>query len=450
MWYRIAGILLLGYLSLSRAFAYVGLPAWNVFIGEVVLGFLLLCGPKIQSRRWLWVAPKLPGLKSFLTWYGLFLAYGIIEVFHGIYAGYPTLTVIRDLAFNYYPIYFLLGLWAGLTQPDLLPRLIRGFAWLNGTYGLLYILYLNRVEWFVPGVGAEITSVPIFGLPLYSFVALLGLLVCEKSVGRSWYLLLLNGFVMLGMQIRGEWVAFAVGVVIWGLLTRKGKLVLQATAVLASLLALMYVTDFHLPSPQSRSEYDISARDLIDRASAPFRADLQDEGAAAGLGQVDAREATFVFRTVWWLAIWNSVHSDPRIAIWGHGYGFPLGDLVPYLEGAFIRTPHNTFFYALGYTGWIGVMLFVLFHIAIFRLLWNAYRADGKPLGIILWATMLIFSLSTAFFEAPYGAIPFYLVIGWCASPALLTQESGGRRRIPHPSAGFTDINPSGATAAAS
>jgi hypothetical protein len=450
MWHRIAGILLLGYLSLSRAFAYVGLPAWKVFIGEVVLGFLLLCGPKIQSRRWLWVAPKLPGLKSFLTWYGLFLAYGIIEVFHGIYAGYPPLTVIRDLAFNYYPLYFFLGLWAGLTRPDLLPRLIRGFAWFNGIYGLLYILYLNRVEWFVPGVGAEIASVPIFGLPLYSFVALLGLLVYEKSVGRSWYLWLLNGFVMLGMQIRGEWVAFAVGVVIWGVLTRQARRVVQAGAFLASLLALMYITDFRLASPATRSEYDISARDLVDRALAPFRADLEDKQAAAGIEGADAREATFVWRTVWWLAIWNSVHSDPRIATWGHGYGFPLGDLVPYLEGGFIRTPHNTFFYALGYTGWVGVVLFALFQLAIFRLLWNAYRVTDNPFGIIYWVSMLTFGMAFPLGETPYGAIPFYLVLGWCASPALLTQESSVRRRTQHPSAGFTDINPSGATAAAS
>ena len=31
---------------------------------------------------------------------------------------------MRDLAFNYYPLYFALGLWAGLNAPDLLPKLI--------------------------------------------------------------------------------------------------------------------------------------------------------------------------------------------------------------------------------------------------------------------------------------------------------------------------------------
>ena len=195
---------------------------------------------------------------------------------------------------------------------------------------------------------------------------------------------------------------------------------------------------------------DISARQIVDRAIAPFRADLSDQKAAAGVGGVDPQEATFVFRTVWWLAIWDSVHSNLQTAVWGHGYGYSLGDLVPYLEGEFIRTPHNELFYALGYTGWIGVMLFALFQIEIFRLLWNAYRVDGRPFGIVSWVSIMTFSMFFPLGETPYGAIPFYLVIGWCASPLLLAHESSERRRTLHPSARFAGMNPSGATVVAS
>src|SRR5690242_13706529 len=187
VWPRVACVLIVGYLTMSRAFAYLGIPAWKVFISEVVLALLVLCGPRVRGRRWLAVVSKLPSLKRFLTWYLLFLVYGVLQVFRGIWLGNPPLIAVRDLAFNYYPIYFALGLWAGLMRPDLLPRLIRGFAWFNGIYGLLFILYLNRVEWFVPGVSAEVVPVPIFGQPIYSFVVLLGLLAYEKSVSRSWY-----------------------------------------------------------------------------------------------------------------------------------------------------------------------------------------------------------------------------------------------------------------------
>jgi hypothetical protein len=444
MWPRIACVLIVGYLGLSRAFAYLGVPAWNIFVSEIVLAFLVFFGPQINYRPWIRVLGKQPALRHFLAWYGVFLLYGVIQVFHGISAGYPPLTALRDLAFNYYPVYFFLGLWAGLTRPDLLPRLIRGFAWFNGIYGILYILYLNRLDWYVPGVSAEVVAVPIFGQPMYSFVALLGLLVYEKSIGRSWYLWLLNGFVMLGMQFRTEWFSLAVGIAIWCVLTRQGKRVLQAGAIMASLLVSLYITDLRLPSPQGRAGEDISARQLIDRALAPFRADLADQKAAAGLGGVDPQEATFVFRTVWWLAIWDSVHSSSKTALLGHGYGFPLGELVPYIGEVFIRTPHNEFFFALGYTGWIGVVLFALFQIEIFRLLLSAYRVSGTPFGVVFWAAMTSLSMFFPLGETPYGAIPFYLILGWCVSPVLMAYESSGRRKTPCPSANGAGLNPSG------
>ena len=449
-WPRVACGLILGYLCLSRTFAYLGVPAWKVFVSEVVLAFLLLYGPQFQGRRWLAYVLRLPSLRRYLVWYGLFLAYGIAQVLHGILQGNPALIAARDLAFNYYPIYLLLGLWAGLMRPDLLPRVIRAFAWFNGIYGVLYIFLLNGITWSVPGVSREVVDVPIFPQPIYSFAALLGLLAYGTKFQRSWHLLILNAIVMLGMQFRTEWLAFAVGAVIWLLLTMQSKRVLQTTAILASLLALMYVTDVRLPVPELRGGGDISVQQLGDRVLAPFRADLGDMKSAAGVEGVDPQEATFVFRTVWWLAIWNSVHSDLQTAVLGHGYGFPLGDLVPYLKGEFIRTPHNEFFYALGYTGWIGVTLFALFQIEIFRLLWGAYRLTSKPFGIIYWIATMIFGMFFPLGETPYGAIPFYLLVGWCAAPVLLVRKAPVLQTDQQRSARLAGMNPSGATAAAS
>src|SRR5258708_12414687 len=102
-----------------------------------------------------------------------------------------------DFAFNYHPIYFFLGLWAGITRPDLLPRLIRCFAWFNGIYGVLFLLYLNRVSWFIPGVGDETTPIAIFGQPIYSFVPLLGLLPYKNHFCPICPLLFLNPFLIL-------------------------------------------------------------------------------------------------------------------------------------------------------------------------------------------------------------------------------------------------------------
>ena len=434
MWPRLFAVLIVGYLSVSRAFAYVGIPTWKVFIGEVVLALSFLWGPGMNGKFWPWAVVKLPVLKSLSVTYALFFGFGILQVLHGIWMGNPPLVALRDFAFNYYPIYFFLGLLAGVARPDLLPRLIRCFAWFNGIYGVLFLLYLNRVSWFIPGIGDETTPIPIFGQPIYSFVALLGLLAYEKNLWRVSHLLFLNAFVMLGMQIRTEWLAFGIGVLVWGVITKQGKRLLHAGVIGAALLGMMYVTDFKLPSPEGRAEGDISVRQLADRGMAVFRADLSDESAAAGVGEADSQEATFVWRTVWWLAIWNSAFEDGHAAVLGHGYGFPLGDLVPYLAGQFIRTPHNEFFFALGYTGWIGVALFFAFEVGILRLLWKVNRTTGEPFGVPFWVAMMAYGMFFPLGESPYGAIPFYLITGWIAARIVFDQQlAQDKKALKHP-----------------
>jgi len=424
MWVQIACIILVGYLSLSRPFAYLGLPAWKIFVGEVLLVCFLLCGPRVGNQSWIRFTMRLQSLRKFWVSYSLFFIYGICEVLYGIVQGRPVLMCIRDLAFQYYPLYFLLGLWVGVKRPDLLPKVIRSFAWFNGIYGVLYILFFSRVQWFMPGVSDEVSPVAVFAEPLYSFVALLGLMVFDKQPLRSWYLLLLNGFVLLGMQFRTEWLALLVGAITWCFVTHRARQVLQTGGVLLLLFGVLYVTNLSIPSPEGRAESDFSARQTVDRAVAPFRADLTDTSAAAGITTVDSQEATFLFRTVWWLAIWEASHENVRSALLGQGYGYELGDLVPYLKDHFIRTPHNALFYALGYTGWIGVFLFVFFQAEVVRLLWRARNNAAEPFGIALWAAMMTLAMFFPLGETPYGAIPFFLLIGMAAGKGVHAELS--------------------------
>jgi hypothetical protein len=423
IWPGVAAFLIVGYLALSRAFAYLGIPWWKIFVGEIVLATLFLFGPRLNARSWPRAFFEMPVLKRLCLLYALFFAYGLVQIVHGVFAGNPPLLAVRDLTFNYYPIYFFLGLSAGLMRPDLLPKLLRAFAWFNGIYGVLYLFVLNRVDWFVPGVSDEIARVPIFGQPIYSFIALLGLIAYEKDLWRSAHLLGLNAFVMLGMQIRTEWFAFAIGLIVWFIVAGQTKRLLQAIATLSVLFCMMYITNFSVPGPEGRGGGDISIRQLTDRAIAPFRADTSDTNVAAGIG-ADSTESTFVWRTVWWLFIWNAVHSSLNTTVWGFGYGYPLGDLAPYLAGEFIRTPHNQFFYALGYTGWIGVVLFFLFQGEVLHLLRQVNRRTGDPFGVPFWAAMMAYGMFFPLGETPYGAVPFYLILGWLVSPLLAQPNS--------------------------
>ncbi|HYW66870.1 MAG TPA: O-antigen ligase family protein [Candidatus Dormibacteraeota bacterium] len=365
------------------------------------------------------LARKLEVLKPLTRAYIIFLVYGVFEVIRGIFTGHPPLATFRDLAFNYYPLYLLLGLWAGLTSPAKLARNIRIFAWINGIYGSLFILVLNRIEWYLPGVDDAVAPVPVFTLPLFSFVAILGLLGFESDWSKSWYLHLLNAFVLLGAQIRTEWLALSIGLLCWFILSPQRKLLLKPVVAVVTVVFIMFVTNFSIPSVPGRAQEDLNVRQLVYRATVPFHTDVSDINVATGAAGADSQEATLVWRTVWWIAIWDSVHSSKASALFGLGYGYALGDEVPYLEGQFIRTPHNQFFYALGYTGWIGVVLFYWFQFELARLLLRVKVMTGEPVAIVLWVAFMVFAFAVPFYETPHGAIPFYLLIGWLAAPAV-------------------------------
>jgi hypothetical protein len=418
-WYWIVAFLLVGYFCMGRSFAYWGIPPWHIFIGEIVLICFLFCGPMLARSRWPWIATNSSTLRRYKQLLLVSLAFGAFQVFHGILLGHPVLSAVRDLAFNYYPIYFFLGVWVALKDPNFLPKLLRFAALANGVYGILFILALSRLTWFFPGVSQDVVPVPIFGQPMFSGAILLGLLSMEKDLRGVWPLLLLNGAVLIGMVTRGEWLAFGAGLFAWALFTRNfGRVALGGVTVLV-LLGAMYASGFAIEAPEARGG-TISATDLVGRVLAPLDKDI----AAEYTSESQMHEDTAAFRTLWWVAIWDSVHESRTRTLLGHGYGYPLGDLVPYLQGDFIRTPHNFFFYALGYTGWIGFLIFAGMQVEIAGLAWKVYRVTGQPFAFVFWVTILVYAFFTAFFEAPYGAIPFYLLVG-CACAPLLRAENG-------------------------
>jgi len=404
---------------MTRSFAYLGFPWISLYVGEMTLAAFLFFGPKTKNGPWLrvvWHAGKLRRLKWLLL---LLLCYGAFEALRGISSGYPAFTAARDTAFNYYPFFLFLGMWIGLRDKDFLPRVARALAWWNGCYGLAYALFLSDLSWTMPGTSSAPSDVALFGQPYGSAVALLGLMAFESRRERSWHLIALNLLVMFWVQIRAEWVVFAMGALVFAWCTKRLKPLGIATAATVILLAVMLVANINLPSPRGRGG-QFSARDLVARTVAPFNRDL-----AESLSTKEAVEqfaGTAEWRLVWWAAILGQVHATPSSALLGFGYGYPIGDLNPFIEpGEFIQTPHNDFFYALGFSGWIGVLLFGLLQIELLRLLWRSYKITGQPFGLICWAGLLAGSMFDDFFEAPFGAIPFYLLVGIALAPGLLS-----------------------------
>jgi hypothetical protein len=236
----------------------------------------------------------------------------------------------------------------------------------------------------------------------------------EQSLAKSWLLILMNAVVMLALQVRAEWVSFLAALTIWSVLTGRSARVLASLQVIALILLAGYIADVRLPSPKTRGG-EISTREIVGRAVAAV--DPEWAGELARNSRFYA--GTISFRVTWWKAIWESTHSDPATALLGQGYGYRLGDLVPYLRNETIRTPHSVFFYALGYTGWIGVVLFVLYTATIVRLTWRVFVLTGQPFGVAFCVLTITGALFGNLFETPFGAIPFYLLAGVSAAPAL-------------------------------
>jgi hypothetical protein len=182
-----------------------------------------------------------------------------------------------------------------------------------------------------------------------------------------------------------------------------------------AVLGMLALADVRLPGRSG----EVSLSESVARVIAPIDLRLAKELSP----RAKFHAGTADWRELWWDGIWRSVHSDPMLEAVGHGYGFPLVSLAPageYREST--RTPHSVFYYALGLTGWIGVVLFAALQFAILRLLWRSYRLTGQAAGLAWWVLWMVrFSFEEGL-ETPMKAIPFYLMIGICMAPALQAQ----------------------------
>jgi hypothetical protein len=425
-WAIAVGCLLIGYTVLGRSFAYLGVPPAKIFIAEITLALFVFFRPRALFDTWvealLHPLPHSPFAWSLL----LFLVYGICEVVRGVAVGYQPLPALQNLVLHVYPLFFFTGAWVGRRNPDLLARVMHMLTWATAIYGLSYILFLNKVAVFLPG-----TTVPVFGQAGGHSLALLWLISLESRTRSHWVLVALNAFLLLALQIRGEWLAFFLGLLLWSLLSGKMRRFFVGAAVLLVLLGVGYVTDFSIPSPASRGGV-ISTREILGRALSAI-----EPGTAQELTpRAGTYSGTISWRTIWWRAIWDSVHESNERMLFGHGYGFPMSDLVPYAKGSDIRTPHNIFFYVLGYDGWVGVALFAFFQFCLAALLWKAYRDSAQPLGIAVWAMAFSGALFGNVFETPAGAVTSYLLFGLLTAALVRDRHSlyehiGGSQLVP-------------------
>jgi hypothetical protein len=426
-WANVAAVLVCGYGIFSRTFAYVGIPSMKVFIGDVTLALFIVCCTGAIVRPWLAGLLRPTPLSGVYWTLVVFISYGFLELARGLAGGYPPVTAMQDLVFNIYPLYFFVGWWAAVTYPDILPKIVKFLSVTSAVYGVLYYLLLRHVNLFLPG-----TNIPLIVTPSGA-MAIVGLPCFVKDLRRWWPVLAISTFLVLGAQGRAEWLALAAVIGVRSILMGQLSRVAWSGVFVTVVLGVGFWADVKIPSPVGRGGA-ISSREIVARAVAAV-----DRDAAAEISREHAAfyAGTVSWRKRWWEAIWASVHADAETALLGHGYGYPIHNLVKYLRDAQhdIRAPHNVFYYTLGYTGWIGVAVFYSFLGALGLMLFHVWRVTGQPFGIVIWVGSIISGHFGNNFETPFGAIPLYLMCGMAAAELLNRAEWTQKYREWRPSA---------------
>jgi len=323
---------------------------------------------------------------------------GIWEAVYGFLSGYKPLTILEVLVFSFCPIYIFLGIWAGERRPGLVRTVIAWGAWFGTVSTLIYYFFLRNSE------GA---AGPASGLSV-----LIGLFCFGFSPSRFWFPTLVLSFNLIAAQVRADWAALIIALAVWAAATRRIGRASSIAGVLLGLLIIGFAFDLRMPGLPGRGG-EISARDTVGRALSSFNPELAKEyssGVATYAGTVQWRET-------WWKAIREAVNEHYSTRIFGMGYGYPIGDLVSYLKGADIRTPHSIFYFTLCYSGWVGVILFYTLQASILALLWQTYKSTGQIYGFVVHISLLTSSLFGNLFEAPQASIPNYILLGMCIGP---------------------------------
>ena len=406
--------------AFGRSFFYIGVPPAHLFIGDMILGAFIIFRANKSLGTWAQMLMSKSDY-SFFSWCLLIsFLYGGFEILYGLSREYSPIYALENFVFNVYPLYIFLGIWMGAEYPTLLKKIFRGLAWILAFYGPAYFLFLDKITWTMPG-----SETPVFSQAGGGGMIILSLLAFESRPKRFWPLMVIAGMTMLAVQVRAEWLSMAVAFVVWGFLERKMRSVGLVVAIVTILLAAGYVADVNIPSPAERGG-SISSREIVARGLAAVNPDLAREYTDSS--NVSFYYGTVYWRTRWWNAIWDSVNEDRASILIGKGYGFPLASLVPDSVNSDTRSPHNIGLYALGYSGWIGLAIFLALQFSLMVLGWRTYKLTGQAWPLAFWISGLINAFFGNSFETPIGAIPFYLFLGLAFGPALSWNGATDRR----------------------
>jgi hypothetical protein len=402
-------ILIAGYSTLGRSFAYVGVAP--LYIGEAYLGFSLL------ANRGKWVNRFVDGCLKLQIMPLMIMAtvlWGVFEVARPVLAGEPIVEAFRTCAFNYYPMFLVIGMALG--RQFILFDFVqfwKRFALFYSAYGIAMVALASQGIMAPWARGGEVPLVNDPALAPLVPVGMLAMWPLLTAWSLRWVVFPLSMVPMFFASGRGTILGFLLGLFVVACGSLRRLMFVGGTT--AGLLLLMLIVGPMIKGSGDRAE-TLDPTINFARIIATF-----DEDTAIKMlvrrGYLGAAEEMAIAKGTasWRKTIWsNAIASlnDTWLMALGHGHGASVQDLTP--DGQEIHTPHNFVIYAIYYTGVIGLVIFAAMILSVFASSYYIPDPSVRLLQMSHVAMMCMVALVGNMFETPIAAVPFYLLSGVC------------------------------------
>jgi len=408
-WMALLCFVLAGLALFGRSFAYIGAPP--LFISE--LAVLIGCG----------VFLLMPGAVAALarpTCLAITLLIGLTIARTLPYLQEYKFDAVRDSVLGGYGVLAILVCGALLSQPELLPALLRAFRRF-----LRVFLLMMPVIWLVGMVGGNsLPKIPwaghvsIIDLKAGDMPVHLGAIAALTILGLSrmsrWYFTVLMCVLLAatGAITRSGLVAFILmsGIAFCFRPTSRWAVRLMAAVLILVTLAALVNLEIQIPG----RERSFSAQQLVTNLVSV----VSDDATAGDLD--DTKE----WRLNWWKSIVDYTFFGEYF--WtGKGFGINLANSDGFqveLEDDGLRSPHNGHLTFLARAGVPGFALWCLVQMAWLYAVTNGYvrarlAGDGGwamffAFLLAYWAGLMFNAAFDVYFEGPMGGIWYWTIIG--------------------------------------
>jgi hypothetical protein len=421
IWGRTAAGLLLGFIVLSRGFAYSQLPlgALPIYVGEIGL---VICLATLPHRQAL---PEM--LRHPLTW-GLaaWMALGAALTFSHV--GQYGAFALRDAAIWYYAAFAYVG-YALAMRPQHIRPLLRVLAVAFGAHALFCALWISnsaevaRLSPLAPGSKFPLLYLRPDASAVHLAAGFLFAVFMGKYLGWTtltrWAVAFPQLVLMIALQARAGYVAFAAAAAYLAVRFRARQILFGIIA-----LGCLGLGAAALDVQAKAGRLVLSVPRVVEEFETlvPFwlASDYEYSASRKSVVAVDWRKEYWT-----WVLEQNSA-SLPSM-LFGVGFG---PDLTPQTAALKFtrsrerpnRNPHSIAVSVFGRMGLIGLALWLAWHVAFFFLQWRwlsrAKRAaDGWQVDLAVFlTTYVILMLTAALFgvllESPFMAAPYFFIIG--------------------------------------